>query len=172
MRKASSLAPALVFAMLLNAAGQVPRQPPPQRQTTTELPGVTPRPTPRQTPTPPTQLQVVGEDDEDEVVRITSKLVQVDAVVTDKDGKQITDLKPEDFEVTENGKPQEITNFSYVKIEGTRPATPGAAPATERPLKHENSTERAAVSPSQKLVRGVRRGIRMSCCCKSFRRWW
>ena len=150
MRKASSLAPALIFVMLLNAAGQVPRQPPPQRQTTTELPGVTPRP--RQTPTPPTQLQVVGEDDEDEVVRITSKLVQVDAVVTDKDGKQITDLQPEDFEVTENGKPQEITNFSYVKIEGTRPAAPGPAPSTERPRNREavaRSVPPARLRPEQ-----------------------
>ncbi len=158
MRKATSLAPALVFVMLLNAAGQVPRQPPPQRQTTTELPGVTPRPTPRRTPqqTPPTQSQAVVEDDEDDVVRITSKLVQVDAVVTDKDGKQVTDLRPEDFEVTENGKPQEITNFSYVKIEGARPASPGAspgaAPAAERPRNREaiaRSVPPARLRPEQ-----------------------
>src|SRR5438477_3856538 len=52
-------------------------------------------------------------DEEQDVVRITTNLVQVDAVVT-KDGKQVTDLKPEDFELFEDGRPQTITNFSYI----------------------------------------------------------
>jgi VWFA-related protein len=50
----------------------------------------------------------------DEVVRITSKLVQMDVVVTDKNGKQVTDLRPEDFEIFEDGHAQPITHFSYV----------------------------------------------------------
>ncbi len=54
--------------------------------------------------------------DDDGVVKITTTLIQVDVSVTDKDGKQITDLKPEDFEITENGDKQEITNFSYVAV--------------------------------------------------------
>src|SRR6266567_8492596 len=62
-----------------------------------------------------------GTDDQD-VIRITTNLVQVDAVVT-KDGKQITDLKPEDFELFEDGHPQTITNFSYVSN------VPGSAPS-------------------------------------------
>lgn len=52
--------------------------------------------------------------DEDEVVRITTNLVQLDAVVTDKDGNQVTDLKAEDFEVLEDNRSQSITNFSYI----------------------------------------------------------
>ena len=32
-----------------------------------------------------------------DVVRITTNLVQIDAVITDKSGKLITDLKPEEF---------------------------------------------------------------------------
>ena len=52
-------------------------------------------------------------DEDQDVVRITTNLVQVDAVVT-KDGKQVTDLKPEDFELFEDGRPQTITNFSYI----------------------------------------------------------
>lgn len=51
---------------------------------------------------------------EDERLRITTNLVQVDVVVTDKDGNQVTDLRPEEFEVLEDGKRQPITNFSYV----------------------------------------------------------
>ena len=54
--------------------------------------------------------------DDDGVVKITTTLIQVDVSVTDKNGKQITDLKPEDFEILENGDKQEITNFSYVAV--------------------------------------------------------
>jgi VWFA-related protein len=57
------------------------------------------------------------------VVRITTNLVQVDAVVTDKRGRQVTDLKLEDFEILEDGKPQRITYFSYISN-----APPVAAP--------------------------------------------
>ena len=61
-----------------------------------------------QTPTPtPTA-------DENDVVKISTTLIQVDATVTDKKGNQITDLKAEDFEIYENGKKQDISNFSYI----------------------------------------------------------
>ena len=62
--------------------------------------------TPRPAATPPVEA------DED-VVKITTALIQLDVVVTDKSGKLVTDLKPEDFEVTENGERQPITNLSY-----------------------------------------------------------
>ena len=69
-----------------------------------QQPQPAPLPAPQRTPPPA---------DEQDVVRITTNLVQVDAVVT-KDGKPVTDLKPEDFEIAEDGRPQTITNFSYV----------------------------------------------------------
>src|SRR5712691_7879460 len=50
----------------------------------------------------------------EQVVRITTNLVQVDATVTDRSGQQVTDLKAEDFEILEDGHPQAIKNFSYV----------------------------------------------------------
>lgn len=50
----------------------------------------------------------------DDVVKITTTLIQLDANVTDKNGKSVTDLNAEDFEVFENGKKQKITNLSYV----------------------------------------------------------
>ena len=55
-------------------------------------------------PTPP---------DED-VVKITTSLIQVDVTVTDSKGKIITNLKPEEMEIYENGKKQKISNFSFV----------------------------------------------------------
>jgi len=82
-----------------------------QQQTPTATQQQRPTPAPRQQPSPqPPPVEL----DEDEVVRITTNLVQVDAVVTDKDGRQVTDLRAEDFEVLEDGRPQPITNFSYV----------------------------------------------------------
>lgn len=77
------------------------------------------------------------------VIRITVNLVQVDAVVTDSKGRQVTNLKPSDFEILEDGRPQGITNFSYVftasPVGEARPAlaapavTPAVPPALLRP---------------------------------------
>ena len=46
---------------------------------------------------------------EGDVVRITTNLVQVDAVITDKSGKLITDLKPEELQLSEDNRAQKIT---------------------------------------------------------------
>jgi VWFA-related protein len=46
------------------------------------------------------------------VLRSESRLVLVDAVVTDKKGKYVHDLKQEDFRVFEDNKEQKITTFS------------------------------------------------------------
>lgn len=84
-----------------------------------------------QTPTPAPAAQ----QGDDEVVRITTNLVQVDAVVT-KDGKQVKDLRPEDFEILEDGRPQTITNFSYISSDpsnASQPATPTPSPDKNAP---------------------------------------
>jgi VWFA-related protein len=51
--------------------------------------------------------------DTDDVVRITSNLVQLDLVVT-KDGKPVTNLNAADFEIYEDGRHQVITNFAFI----------------------------------------------------------
>lgn len=51
-----------------------------------------------------------GED----VVRITTQLIRVDAVVTDKNDQVIPDLKLSDFSLYENGKRQELQFIEYV----------------------------------------------------------
>src|SRR5690348_7870638 len=48
------------------------------------------------------------------VLRVTVNLVQVDAVVTDSKGKQVTNLTANDFQLLQDGKPQKITKFSYI----------------------------------------------------------
>jgi VWFA-related protein len=50
------------------------------------------------------------------VFRATVSLVQVDAIVTDGRGRQVTDLNAADFEILQDGKPQKITGFSYVRV--------------------------------------------------------
>jgi VWFA-related protein len=55
-------------------------------------------------PTPP----------DDDVVKISTNLIQIDVSVTDKNGKAVTDLKPNEIEVYENGEKQKISNFSFV----------------------------------------------------------
>ncbi|MEQ1645032.1 MAG: VWA domain-containing protein, partial [Pyrinomonadaceae bacterium] len=55
--------------------------------------------------------------DSDDVVKITTKLVQVDVVVTDKKGAQVRDLTAADFELRQDGKAQKITGFSYVNVD-------------------------------------------------------
>ncbi|MGD1157428.1 MAG: VWA domain-containing protein, partial [Terriglobia bacterium] len=66
------------------------------------------------------------------VIRITVNLVQVDAVVTDSKGRQVTNLRPEDFEILEDGRPQTITNLSYITVAAPAgreaPAQPPAGP--------------------------------------------
>jgi VWFA-related protein len=98
----------------------------------------------QQTPSPTPQKHVGPSD---EVVRTTVNLVQLDVVVSDKEGKQVTDLQPEEFEITEDKDKQPITSFSYVKLgpsvtiseptarnAGNKPGTP---PILAAPLKAE-----------------------------------
>ena len=72
-------------------------------------------------PAAPQQPPQKPADDQDEVVKITTNLVQVDAVVT-KDGKMVTNLTADDFELYEDGKKQEITSFAFISnVAGTTP---------------------------------------------------
>jgi len=63
---------------------------------------------------------------EEDVVRITTNLVQVDAVVTDKSGRPITDLGPAEVQIFEDGRQQKITHFTYI-VTGTGETTRAVA---------------------------------------------
>src|ERR1043166_720101 len=66
------------------------------------------------TVTPTQQSQRPSDDD---VVKITTNLVQVDAVVTDRNGNLIRDLRPEEIQIFEDGRQQKITNFNLITQE-------------------------------------------------------
>src|SRR5438067_13644514 len=123
MKNRPLLALVLAHALLVSVAGQSPS---PAAQT-------------------PSQKRE-GAPEKDDVVRITSNLVQIDAVVTDRKGQPVTDLRPEDFEIYEDNRPQKITNFSFVSVE------PGAPTATESAAHaHARAGETAAPVPPVRL---------------------
>jgi VWFA-related protein len=64
---------------------------------------------------------------EQTVIRSSVDLVLIDARVTDRSGKPILGLKPEDFSLTEDGHPQKISSLDYNNIEGVERATVASA---------------------------------------------
>ena len=131
------LAGLLALALLAPASARQP----PQRQA---APPVT-------TQKPPAQEAAPTPEEEDEVVRITTNIVQLDADVTGKDGRQVTDLRAEDFEILEDGKPQQVTHFSYVSaVPASSTASPGAAAPAGEP---------APPAPARTRRENVRRSI-------------
>src|SRR5262245_15545761 len=62
-------------------------------------------------------------------IRSTLDLVQVDVVVTGRDGKPVKDLKQEQFSVMEDGREQKISSFDYFDVEKVETAARGDAVA-------------------------------------------
>jgi VWFA-related protein len=90
-------------------------------------------------------------NNDDAVVKISTTLIQIDATVTDKKGSIIRDLKPEDFEVYENGKRQDITNFSFIS-----PAFANQPTTSTQALK-ENAKSNIPLPPIKLKPEQVRR---------------
>jgi VWFA-related protein len=84
-------------------------------------------------------------EEEDEVVRVTTELVQTDVAVFDKQGRFVDGLRPEQFELQAGGKAQEIIFFERVTAgsrreeaqlaaaRGRDAAAPGRAAGPETP---------------------------------------
>ena len=62
-------------------------------------------------PQPSTTSPAAEEVDEGDVVRVDTQLVSVPAIVTNKDGQPLSDLRRENFVVYEDGQPQTLANF-------------------------------------------------------------
>jgi len=74
--------------------------------------------------------------DPNSVIRVDTNVVLVDAVVTDKKGNYVRDLKQKDFKVFEDGKEQSIKSFSFE----ADPASPLNAQPRYLVLMFDNST--------------------------------
>jgi Ca-activated chloride channel homolog len=78
----------------------------------------TPQAQPAATPSPAQSRKPAAggagaeEVDEDDVVKIETQLVSVPAIVTDTTGRPLTNLRAENFQVFEDGRPQKIANFA------------------------------------------------------------
>ena len=92
-----------------------------------------------------------AQQSDDDVVRVSASLVQVDAVVTDKDGRVVTDLRPEEFRLVEDGKPRSITEFSFVS---TASASTVAESKTTSSDSKPVATEGSAAAPPTPLAPG------------------
>ena len=78
---------------------------------------------------------------DEQVVRISTDLIQIDATVTDKSGRVVPGLTIADFEVYENGELQKLSNLSFVSrmagsatAGGSPGSTPGARPGRVLPF--------------------------------------
>jgi VWFA-related protein len=87
--------------------------------------------------------------DDEEVVRITSQLVQTDVVVTDRNDRIVTDLKLDDFELYDNGKRQDLRFMEFVSVDSPTRRTEGVKPES---LRAENDP---ALNPSARDVRRI-----------------
>lgn len=104
-------------ATLVGVAAQQQSSPPPQQpapapaqpaQAGTPPPGDQPPQDPNAPPSQPT-------------FRTGINFVRVDAIVTDRQGRPVADLKQEDFEVLEDGQPQSIETFKLIRVDGNPP---------------------------------------------------
>jgi VWFA-related protein len=81
-------------------------------------------------------------------LRVTARLVDISVVVYDKKGHPVTDLKPEDFEVFDNGRKQEVRFFTRT---GGAPAEDAAKVADRIPVRTTVSNRRAATGAKPEI---------------------
>jgi VWFA-related protein len=149
MHKGLRLAALLVF---FAATGLTAGQNPPAQQP--------PAPSP-----PPPQAQ------QQPTFKVRVDYVEVDVVVTDRQGNLVRDLKKEDFQVLEDGKGQSITNFTQVEIPVERGDRPLFADSPIEPDVKTNETPfdgRVYVMVIDDLHTRAGRTIRVKMAAKQF----
>ncbi len=95
--------------------------------------------------------QTSSKPEQDDVIRTNTNLIQVRAVVTDRAGKLVDNLKQDDFEVFENGKPQQVSVFSLERIRNNQNSASSPEPANDSNSANANAT-RVPPSPSRTMV--------------------
>ena len=88
-------------------------------------------------------------------LRVTTRLVDVDVVALDKKGRPVMDLKPDDFEVYDNGRKQAIRFFSWAGgASVTEPAQGQTAPSTDPGVFSNRQGEIAEAMPESGATAG------------------
>ncbi len=103
--------------------------------------------------------------------KVRVDFVEVDAVVTDRQGRLVRDLKKDDFQVLEDGKSQAITNFTLVDIPIDRDSRPLFAAAPIEPDVKSNEKPfdgRVYVMVVDDLHTRFGRSVRVKAAAKQF----
>jgi VWFA-related protein len=108
---------ALLCAIVTAIAQQTPQETPEQKQRPRRVGSASAQPSTNSTPAPsPTPTNIGEEVDEGDVVRVDTQLVSVPAVVTDRGGRPLANLRAENFVLYEDGRPQQISNFATTDV--------------------------------------------------------
>jgi VWFA-related protein len=83
-------------------------------------------------------------------IRTNVQLVTIQAVVRDGNGRAVGNLEKADFQLSDNGKPQEITVFSVEKSGGAK--TEAAPPSASRPEAPPPSARSAPARPTPEVI--------------------
>ena len=83
---------------------------------------------------------------EQPIFRAGINTVRVDVIVTDNKGNPVTDLKLSDFEIQEDGKPQNPDTFRLIKVD-----TETAPAYTQRGIRTRNDEETAAANENSRI---------------------
>ncbi len=105
------LALAAAFGYDVMVVSAQTRPPAPQQQRPRRVGSATARPTPTPQAATKAETQAGEEVEEGDVVRVETQLVSVPAVVTDRTGRPIVNLRAENFVLYEDGRPQQISIF-------------------------------------------------------------
>jgi VWFA-related protein len=151
MRKfARTIAPPLVVAFLVAglALAQSPQQSAnPSAQPSTNQSAPVAVPMPASVPGSPQS----SKQSPVSVLRTSSDLVRIDVEVTDKSGKPIKGLRADQFVVTDNGKRQDISSFSYADIESIEAAGAEDAKPIVVPVDNDGPNAPSAEAISDQL---------------------
>ncbi|HEX8096427.1 MAG TPA: hypothetical protein VF507_00265, partial [Pyrinomonadaceae bacterium] len=96
------------------------------------------------------QTQEQQPSQSDDVVRVTTELVQTDVMVFDKQGRFVEGLQPAQFELRVDGKPQAISFFEMIRAGSLDEDVQLAAArglGGSREIRTSSKGERAAVRP-------------------------
>jgi VWFA-related protein len=117
MRISAPLAASLFALLLASSPAARQAQPPAPQPAAPAQPPATPPPA-----TAPAGRGQEPARSQQPPIRTGINFVRVDAIITDRQGNPVLDLKPEEFQISEDNKPQKIESFSVVKIDATTQA--------------------------------------------------
>ncbi|HEY4878358.1 MAG TPA: VWA domain-containing protein [Candidatus Acidoferrales bacterium] len=133
--------PPLLVTILLAGSALAQSQ---QQSSNPPAPAVVPMPA---APPPSAQSAKPGQSP----LRVSSDLVRIDVEVTDKSGKPIKGLRQDQFTITDDGKPQAISSFSYADIESIETAGADDAKPIVVPVDNDGPNTPSAAAASDQL---------------------